>query len=458
MLRLDRPVGIPRDIAELEYVLALLQCTDLQRLHPTLSASDVEWYLRSRHGLQFPTTNGNDHNNNNNTRNNGNDDADKRRNYSADDSNEQVRKLIVEQLCGGCYVDGDGGGGGADVRQSRFDLAQLTAVLLIPTLLEEAAAAAAEDGSGRPSRAFAALEEMLQFSASAASSPLTLRERIQTAFRDVGEGDFFSTLDSDVRSSSDGVGGDSLLDEMVQSSANLTEALTGDVRLYNLDWHSRDSIIWDDVNNLPVSKKGKALVPKDNRSSMLTRLTSMRSAFAASGENSSSRVLLSSTIGEGNNITADDRTITNGHEDVGSSMLPRLERISITLPSIDYAADTFRRPFFVMVLWAGGIAAHFAYVLSIEGDWLRADCAGSVSGCAIANGIVRWLAVFFQLVLLGVPFIVLGSLGNSVYVQDSTWRTVVALSLGISVIALFTVVPFFMVSLCWLALSMPKTE
>lgn len=72
-------------------------------------------------------------------------------------------------------------------------------------------------------------------------------------------------------------------------------------------------------------------------------------------------------------------------------------------------------------------------------------CRGGGYQCTEAEGIVRWLALFFQLVLLGLPFIFLGSLGNSIYYQKDKIRNFAFLVIATATIAMFTVVPFCVV-------------
>ena len=84
-----------------------------------------------------------------------------------------------------------------------------------------------------------------------------------------------------------------------------------------------------------------------------------------------------------------------------------------TAPFIDYSTDTFRRPLFGMQLWTAGIAAYFAYVLSVEGGWVSTKCNSDSYSCEIASGIASWISIFLQIVALGLPYIILGSIGNA---------------------------------------------
>lgn len=110
----DRPVGAAADLSELEYVSALLQTNeDSLRADGSLTAKDIHFYLRSRHAIDCPV--------------------------------EDVEKYIVEELAGTpleAAVERES----ENAENNRFnarkdlkiDLVQLTSLLLIPVLRENA--------------------------------------------------------------------------------------------------------------------------------------------------------------------------------------------------------------------------------------------------------------------------------------------------------------------------------
>ena len=140
---------------------------------------------------------------------------------------------------------------------------------------------------------------------------------------------------------------------------------------------------------------------------------------------------------------ATDSTAVNDIRKTGNHEIRQV----YSAPAIDYAADTVRRPLAVMLLWSSGITAHFAYVLltTNQGEWLNTHCNGDLTACKVVDGITMWLAIFVQLVLLGLPFIWLGSLGNSAY-AGHTWNSVASTCTSIAAMSTFIIVPYFKVT------------
>jgi hypothetical protein len=113
-----------------------------------------------------------------------------------------------------------------------------------------------------------------------------------------------------------------------------------------------------------------------------------------------------------------------------------------TAPFIDTSADTFRRPSFGMQIWTTGIAAYFAYVNS-DGRWITAKCGGGSISCSIASGVAAWFSIFIQIVALGLPYILLGSLSNANYPKLYRFP---ALLIGMVTVFLVTVYTYRYVS------------
>jgi len=110
----DRPVGAAADLSELEYVSALLQTNeDSLRTDGSLTAKDLHLYLRSRHAIDCPV--------------------------------EDVEKYLIEELAG-TPVETAVERESENAENNRFnarkdlklDLVQLTSLLLIPVLRENA--------------------------------------------------------------------------------------------------------------------------------------------------------------------------------------------------------------------------------------------------------------------------------------------------------------------------------
>ena len=106
-----------------------------------------------------------------------------------------------------------------------------------------------------------------------------------------------------------------------------------------------------------------------------------------------------------------------------------------TVPFIDTSADTFRRPSFGMQVWTAGIASYFAYV-NTGGRWITAKCDNGSISCSIASGVAAWFSIFLQIVALGLPYILLGSLSNANY---SKLYRFPALLIGMATVFLVTI-------------------
>jgi hypothetical protein len=117
-----------------------------------------------------------------------------------------------------------------------------------------------------------------------------------------------------------------------------------------------------------------------------------------------------------------------------------------TASFIDFCAETYRRPLYVVCLFACAIINYFAYVYATnDGSWADIEC-GAMSDvvCGIIQGLLTWLAIMIQLTVLGIIFIGFGSLGNRTYHKKS-WLTACSLLISIVVIILTAIIPFFVV-------------
>jgi len=358
-LYFDCPVGVHRDLNELEYIAALLQShPKIVRTSGTLKAIDIVIYLLSRHGVQV--------------------------------SKETVEDLIVTELAGNTMKEtatntsrSSSDNNYAVEITKVLDISQMAAILVIPELLQ-AARKSESCASSDSTHLFSAFEAEL------GGALPTTKEALRKAMKDNGV-----VVDDDEIP-------EDLLDSMLAAAKGGTiDALTSDLELFSLEWKCSHSTIFEDI------------------SAVATECPPVEVS----------------------------RMGTDGQQE--QAPIDQIVRIN-TAPSLDATADTVRRPLAFMLLWSSGIVAYFAYVLNTknEGEWLDANCEGDATACTIADGILRWLAVFLQLVLLGLPFMWLGSLGNSVYV-DATWKSILKTCISITTVAMFTVVPFFKVNITY---------
>jgi hypothetical protein len=91
-----------------------------------------------------------------------------------------------------------------------------------------------------------------------------------------------------------------------------------------------------------------------------------------------------------------------------------------TMPSIDYAVDTFRSKTYVILLWFTFVLFYMSYIglfgsrnpelgnLSCE----QYSIQGAGFPCSIGQGVISWLIIMVKLVLLGSVFIIGSSIGE----------------------------------------------
>ena len=258
----DCPTGAVRDLKELEYLSALLQ-TNMQHLRSdgTIKASDIVLYIRSRHGLVV--------------------------------QEDLVQQLILKELAGQTM----------DVESDVIDLCQLTAILLIPQLLE-----AASD-ENRLEEVFGKVHEDI---ASIVGYDGLKRDRLRSIF----------AMHDDLAVSDD------LLDEMIAAAGSGSRAfilaLTGDLARFNLEWQSSYTTNFNDATKGLVD--GQATI---------------------------------------SNSPPAELELEDGPTKKSDS-LNTFKPLRM-LGFVDYISDGFRRPLFVMILWTCFVNTYFAYVFGFGG-------------------------------------------------------------------------------------------
>lgn len=373
-----RPVGAAADVKELEYISALHQTGDSVRLDGSIKDEDIRLFLSSRYGI--------------------------------DVSAIDVRQTILKGMGGDRDTDDDLGDNCPDV----IDVMELTAILLIPTLLK--AAALEEEGSNNiPNGLLMPPPDLLKYvldmilhdvTGDRVPKPLTtnLLRRVLQAY---GESELANDID--------------LLQEMVDcckcdgtdnDATNLTvksfaRGLTHDVKLYDIGNEVRESTHYEDV-----FRHQDHLVEYDK------------------------------------NITDGKKTIQN----VATEPTRVLKR-KYTAAAIDFTAGTYRSKGLSIMLWACTLISYFAYVFGSANDSAKKVCAesdltyalsapwrensGAVT-CESAVSIVIWVSFYFIFSIFGLTVVGLGSIGNDVYSQQ-WWIPLI----GATVVAVFVFVPFF---------------
>lgn len=120
----------------------------------------------------------------------------------------------------------------------------------------------------------------------------------------------------------------------------------------------------------------------------------------------------------------------------------QLKRI-FTASNIDTNADTYRSSTWQILAWYSIVVILFTYVfrgVQPVNEWDEPQCTriDSVVLCAIAISTQNWLELLFRLSIMGFPFYYLATLGNSIYYGYVEVLTLVA----IVIVAFWTYVPF----------------
>ena len=193
---------------------------------------------------------------------------------------------------------------------------------------------------------------------------------------------------------------DELLDEMiaVAREGSLSQALMGDLSSFDLEWKNKETTSFQDVMQVK-------------------------------------------SVSEPSSDAEDAPRMKKP----GATLVP-LKR-KFTAAFVDYMADTYRRPCFVMLIWGCGVISYVAYVfLKTDDSWSKISC-GSLSdtGCEVLTRVVDWLVVMVQLSTMGLLFVTLGSLGNNIFLENNKKWSIVSSLVAMAAISVTTVVPFFVV-------------
>jgi len=208
MVQFDRPIGANADVKELEYISALHQTGTQLRQDGSIQAEDIKAYLRSRFGIEVTV--------------------------------EEVRWTILQGM------------GGSDGEGEVIDLMELTAMLLIPTLLKAAAVTQGTklvEGSIAPPEYL--LHKVLQIilhdvtgdrNSDQALSPELIKRMLLTygETRMANNKALVSEMFQAAKESSGGMGSDF-------NVLTFAKALTADIDLYDINSEVRVSTSMEDI-------------------------------------------------------------------------------------------------------------------------------------------------------------------------------------------------------------------
>lgn len=383
-----RPVGTKADIAELEYVSALLQTNRVSlRADGSLIARDVHLYLKSRHGINF--------------------------------SEESVQRFIIGELAGTC-LDGDreerlsvesntdpNENGSTNEAKSieeepKIDLVQLISLLLIPVFREH------------DRRSF--LVKTSKFAGEIES--LAKAEIDGVDFYDCNEHSDEKSMQDDTQSNIEEREND-LIDLVISIILQETQ-LEKDVEL--TEENMRKILLafreqWpDEVVKGMVEVCGDK--PVLNRDTLLRALTYDTKAYDLSCQQKFS-------------THYQDACSATGE---GEMYYSRLKRFW-TAPNVDSAVDTYGSKLWTILAFFTYVTTAFSYLFSgnllspKSGNVLRncssitgVEDSSSVEffGCTMVNAIIALFRIFFLLAVLGFLMLYFTTLGNSVYTYGKT--------------------------------------
>lgn len=94
------------------------------------------------------------------------------------------------------------------------------------------------------------------------------------------------------------------------------------------------------------------------------------------------------------------------------------------------------------MLWLTLVMVYLSYFWSFDVKWGQVSCDRlGEFGCAIVNGITRWLVIFLELSILGTTYMFFGSAGNSLFVHKPL--AFCRLIVGMTTIVFATIVSVF---------------
>jgi len=418
------PIPPPSDVNELEYISALHQCSSMSclRLDCSIHADEVALYLKSRHGLCV--------------------------------SPEVVRRFILQD---GLTADKDesrpsqeDGGGGV------IDLVELMSALVIPNLMRlqrkhldkkriSTAQGKARDvletqvhaeksdlkekkKHSQPQDDVDILKDILSLMLEDCTGDATAKTIDEDLVKDLlcGYGEGALALDSELvrqmvevaragsgstlsalASTDTGVTGEEVAPPALLDLDAFVAALTSDVaRKYDPGREKRRSTNFEDVwyHRLGCEKESVA-VQRDEEMEMDEYVKKLNEET------------LGDTLPCGNKCRKVDEDKDPQDYDATTGKGMTVRRL-FTGPAIDYTADTFRTRFQIISLWVAFVLFYVAYLFFGQGVFQPAQCGEETAeariACPLIGGIVNQLLMIAELIVFGAPFIVLGSVGNSI--------------------------------------------
>jgi len=381
----QRPVGAVADLKELEYISALHQTDQCNiRADGSIYAKDISNFLCSRYGIKV--------------------------------SDDEVRRTIIK------------GFGGGDEDEECIDLTELVAILIIPLLLK---ASKLRDHQ----RFMKPITESRELS-KLFGRPQTQKSSKSSLPTPVMDTDSFTATSGNII---DDVLAMILLNTTGSPNPKkLNKYLVKDILLAYGEKEIADDekLIEDMVSAAKGTNRGGIF----DSTAFARALTHDITEYDVMNEKKMTSYYFD--VFETNNLGMLQKEIKKEKSEIDVEALDGLTfpQSVYTAAAIDEVAGTYCSKALVTFLWASFILTYFAYFYDVHISQDLAYCTTEERnefGCLIANGIVNWLIILVQLCFLGIVYMGLGSLGNSL-----EWKTPTALIIGMISISIFTYMPY----------------
>mmetsp|Transcript_11119 Transcript_11119/g.16328 ORF Transcript_11119/g.16328 Transcript_11119/m.16328 type:complete len:948 (+) Transcript_11119:156-2999(+) len=386
----ERPVGAKADVAELEYVSALLQTNrNSLRADGSLIARDVHLYLKSRYGIEF--------------------------------SEEDVKDFIMQELAGTLIsnenseekapmdnsIDSSIDSAGKEAPKKKdvteedepkIDLVQLTSLILIPVIRAQCR------------RSF--LTKMPLFTGELGSLAKSNSEEDEVDFHDCIDQSKEISMQNNAQSNIEEQDSDVidlvitiiLQEAGLERNVELTEENMRKILIvFREQWP--DEVVQGMINVCGDN-------PVFNRDTFLHALTNDTKAY---------------DLSRNHKYSSHYEDACNAAHDGGN--YHRLKRF-YTAPNVDSAVDTYGSRLWTILAFFTYFVTAFVYLfntLNVKGsDFLVLDCQGIETvktalffGCTVVNSIIALVRIFFLFAVLGFLMLFFTTLGNSVYIYGS---------------------------------------
>jgi hypothetical protein len=435
-LQLERPVGAHADTCELEYVCCLHQTTPLT----TIQAQDICLLLRSKYGVNVEEAhvlsmmfdlgaNSNEESNSaastsqsqspssissiirSSKRADNNKTSyyyDKNNNNNEEEEEKELKEYNANKT------------DQYDNKKSSLDICQIMSLILAPHLVKQSSFGDMEEVQ----QVFGVIFEKVLLDAGieeGATIDIQLIQKIVGAYKEVD-----NISPEDMKAMVECISSTTTTSSSLFTLDAFRCALVSDLQLLNVGAGELATTHWQDVWDDDTKSQQHRRMP--------VRPQDMHQEAARYGHGygygCSSRphthgasvvVVASKTTNPlnpfGDEDDEEDKELIPGESSNGQHQLLREEERIPTLSNIDRVAESYPSQFFAVVVMVMVVVIYFSYLFNFDIGFQAVDCDNYASEllCQISIGMVNWLLVMLQLVVFGVPFTILVSMGMSLF-------------------------------------------